>query len=251
MRPHGIALLALLAGILVAAPAGATQLLVNGDFESGNFGGWNVVNLPEGEGTFYIDNDTVTPIYPLGSESPTVGPAGGTYYAVSDAIGPGTHALLQSFVVPGDMTQVLLDFKMFVNNWNEVIFVDPIGLDHNGPPNQHGRVDLLRDGADAFSTDPSDVLWNFYIGADPYRGPDTPNNYSSYPFDITPYVSAGGTYQLRFAATHNQWYLNMGVDDVSVQAFSSSAVVPEPDTLSLTLVGATVFALLGYVVRVR
>jgi len=66
----------------------------------------------------------------------------------------------------------------------------------------------------------------YYYGVD--LGTD-PNPYISYVFDITALVGAGGTFQLRFAESDNQFFFNMGVDEVSVQA----TPVPEPATLLL------------------
>lgn len=66
----------------------------------------------------------------------------------------------------------------------------------------------------------------YYYGVD--LGTD-PNPYISYVFDITALVGAGGTFQLRFAESDNQFFFNMGIDNVSVQA----TPVPEPATLLL------------------
>src|SRR5207248_11161878 len=76
----------------------ATPLLTNGGFENGNFTGWSVFNQAAsatGPNVFVIGG-TSTPQ----SASTTVGPASGSFYAVSDQLGPGTHVVRQSFTVP-------------------------------------------------------------------------------------------------------------------------------------------------------
>lgn len=214
------ALLCLLAGPLAAAPV---ELITNGGFETGDFTGWTVTDLAGGSGSFFVDDaDGFTPFSGL----PTVGPAAGAFAAVSDQTGPGTHALVQSFVVPLGASSVLLSFDMFVNDSDGGPIVDPIGLDHTGPPNQHARVDLLTAAAGAFDTG-AGVISNLYTGVDPQAL--NPNPYTPYLFDITGLVTPGGTYQIRFGETDNQLFLNQGVDNVSILV----EAVPEPGTLCL------------------
>ena len=198
---------------------GSTELIINGDFESGDFTGWQGGNT--GSGTFLVS----TPGSATPSGNPTApNPAGGAFYSVSDQGGPGTHVLVQTFTVPSNVG-VSLAFEMFVNNWNSVAagtpgtpgtFIDPAGLDETTPnPNQHGRVDLMNVGFGLFDTGPAAVVRNFYIGADPLSPPENP--YTSYVFDITDDVVPGQSYVLRFAETGNQFFINLGVDNVSIQ----------------------------------
>ena len=214
-----------------AANAGATELLTNGDFETGSFAGWSNNTLPTSDplGGIFIDTPgTTTP----SSGLPTAANAGGgSFYAVSDQGGPGTYSLLQSFTIPVGATSVVLTFDMFVNDHSgSGPIVDPIGLDHTGPANQHARVDILTSTATAFSTVVADIVSNLYIGNDPGQ---PPNPYTSYSFDITGATTPGSTYQVRFAETDNQGFFNMGVDNVSIQATR----VPIPATVALLGLG--------------
>jgi hypothetical protein len=208
--------IAVLVTALFVARANADQLIVNGGFESG-FTGWTVTDQAGGSGSFFIDdNDGSTPL----TGEPTVGPASGSAYAVSDQGGPGTHALTQAFTVPAGASNVVLSFDMFVNDWDGGPIINPAGLDYTAFANQHARVDILSNGSGAFDTG-AGVLQNFYLGVD--AGND-PHVYTPYSFNITSLVSGGGTFILRFAEVDNQSFFNQGVDNVGIQA----SVVPLP-----------------------
>jgi len=221
--------------LAIAQAAWAVPLLTNGGFETGTFAGWTVSDRAGGSGTWSVASGTVTPF----SGFPTAGPAAGTFYAVSDQGGAGTHALTQSFGVPIGATSVVLSFDMFVNDQSfSGGIVNPIGLDHTGSANQHARVDLLTAAAGPFDTGAADVIGNFYLGVDAGA---LPHPYTNYVFDITGLVTPGGTYQIRFAEVDNQLFFHQGVDNVSIEA--TAAAIPEPGTLAL--VGAVFLSLVG------
>ncbi|MDQ3666091.1 MAG: PEP-CTERM sorting domain-containing protein [Acidobacteriota bacterium] len=218
--------LALAVFTLVASSAvRADELLINGGFETGTFAGWTTVARPGSNGNLFIDNNNTLPL----SGRPTVGPASGNFFAVTDMGGPGTYSLLQTFVVSGAQSQVILSFSLFTNNAAGQVIVNPAGLDHTMGPNQHIRVDILSAAATPFDTG-AGVLANFILGGSATNGP---NPYVNLVFDITALVGLGGTFQLRFAEVDNQGFLNMGVDNVSINATPAGAPVPEPATLLL------------------
>jgi hypothetical protein len=220
----------LLVALLLASapPARALDLLVNGGFESGDFTGWTVSDLADSSGSFFLMGDTSAGT-PLSSQE-SVGPASGTFYAVSDQLGPGTHALAQTFTVPGRASFAVLSFAMFVNDWSGVgPLLDPSGLDHTAGPNQHARVDILSAGAAPFDTG-AGVVASLYLGVDAGPGPQ---GYTAYAFDLAPLFLDGGTFILRFAEVDNQAGLNQGIDDVALQ-FTPA---PEPATLGLLASG--------------
>lgn len=229
------ALLAAVAVFWFAAPVGATELLVNGNFETGTFAGWTVTNQSGGSGDFFINAPGATT--PDSGEHTATNPTGGSFYAVSDQTGPGAHTLIQSFtVLPG--SAVTLNFQMFVNDWSGAgPIVNPAGLDYSATPNQYARVDILTGSAGAFDTG-AGVLGNLYLGV----GADSPNSYASYSFNISPFVGGGGTFQIRFAEVDNQLFLNQGVDNVSINAVRA---VPEPSSLGLFGLGLLGLGFLG------
>src|SRR6266702_8618356 len=70
-----------------ASLANAGQLLANGGFETGSLSGWTVASQAGSfpGSNFFAFPGTTTPQ----SGSSTVGPASGSFYAVSDGLGPG------------------------------------------------------------------------------------------------------------------------------------------------------------------
>ena len=208
--------------------AQGVELLVNGDFETGNFTGWSVSTQAGSNGALSISNPGAAA--PISGFATAFNPLGGRYYAISDQGGPGAYALSQSFTVSPGATSVLLSFQMFVNDQSGVgPIVNPAGLDWTAGANQHVRVDLLTGAASPFDTG-AGVLANYYLGVDPFAS--NPNPYTSYSFDISSLVAGGGTFQVRFGEVDNQFFLQMGVDNVSVQQD-----VPEPGSLALLGLG--------------
>ncbi len=238
MYTKRMTLLAAVAVFWFAAPAGATELLVNGGFETGTFAGWTVTDQAGGSGTFFIGTPGTST--PNSGFATAANPTGGSFYAVSDQSGPGAHTLIQSFtVLPG--STVMLSFQMFVNDSSGAGPIEnSAGLDYTAAPNQQARVDILAGSAGAFDTG-AGVLDNLYLGVDTGA---QPNPYTNYSFDITPFVGGGGTFQIRFAEVDNQGFFNQGVDNVSINANAVHAV-PEPSGLGLFGLGLLGLGLLG------
>ncbi|MDQ2946414.1 MAG: hypothetical protein M3Y27_10805 [Acidobacteriota bacterium] len=205
------------AGLMVL-PAGAQELIKNGNFDfptatpSTVIPFWTTFNQPGGTGAFYVVSGTAPP---PGTSAATVGPKSPPNYAGSFQGGPGAHALLQTFTVPSSSGKIVLSFDMFVNDYNNGCpSANPV-LDFTVNPNECARVDLLTATAAPLSTAPADVIRNFYSGNDlPLAA--NPHPYTHYSFDITANVVPGGTYQIRFAEADNQSFFNLGVDNVSI-----------------------------------
>jgi hypothetical protein len=211
------------------AEAEFVDLIANGGFETGDSAGWTIASLDDSGGLtggFFVSTPgTPTPLTNL----PTQGnPQGGSFYAVSDEVGPGIHVLSQTFLVPEHLAPVRLLFDMFVNNWGEGPFID-----------QQVRVDILAGGASPFSTDPADILRNFYLGVDPGGFAANPHPFTSYDFDIRGLLAPGATGQVRFFETDNQYFLNNGVDNLRILAVP----VPEPSSLVLGCAGSICMAI--------
>ena len=213
---------------MTAVPAAAVELLTNGDFSAG-LGSWTVTDQAGGSGSWF--SSTVGTATPLSGLATSAVGGGVGLYAVSDQTGPGAHALTQSFTVTAG-SQVMVTFDLFANDSDSGPIVNPAGLDYTATPNQHARVDILTAAAGALSTAAADVVTSLLP---PFVDPQAsnPNPFTAYAFDITPFVGAGGTFQIRFAEVDNQLFFNMGVDNVSIMETS----VPEPTTILLLGLG--------------
>lgn len=234
-------------GLLFAvlhASALAAPTLTNGGFESG-LNGWTVADQAGGDGTFFLQSGTQTPLSDPSFPVAVPAPPGGSNAAMTDAFGPGAHVLYQDFVAsPG---VALLNFDLFILNGGgefetpDSLLFDLTDVIGENTQNQQIRVDILLVSAllDPFSVDPSDVLANLFITL---PGDVPPDGYTTITRDLTSLMGshAGQTLRLRFAETDNLGPLNLGVDNVR---FDIGSTVPEPG--SLLLVGAALAALYG------
>jgi hypothetical protein len=242
---HSSRLAASIALLTLASYAGTAQgvdLITNGGFETGNFNGWTIAsefsatsydnNVTAPASNFYIQNNSLTT--PVSGLS-TIGPATGNFYAIADSTTPGANVLIQNFTVPLFTTALSLSFDMFTYDWfgNGATGTS---LNYLDTPNQHVRVDLLRSDAPNFDTSATYVLANIFDGLQTNTDPPAWQNYVS---NLMPFVTPGSTYRLRFGAVDNQFVLNMGVDNVSLNA----TVIPEPS--SVVLCGIASLALIA------
>lgn len=229
MRQARILSLLVLLLLATAAPSAAAPVLVNGGFEAG-FAGWTVVDQAGGSGTWFIQTGTTSPV----SGFAVPAPPEGTFAAMTDQTGPGSHVLYQDFVVPVGVTAASLSFMELVAN-RHTMFHDAGNLDFTVSPNQHARVDIITTTADPFSTAGGDVLLNvqtLLANIDPY---------ALFSTDLTALLQAheGETLRLRFAEVDNQFFIQFGIDDVDLDI---TAAVPEPSTLAIFGIAAVAFA---------
>jgi hypothetical protein len=195
-------------GDVVVSDSPDPQLITNGGFETGTFSGWTVTtNDTPGNGNWFVTSATVTPL----TGNPTVGPASGTYYAVTDAYEPGSRALTQSFTLPVGATNVVLSGDIFVNDWN-------------GGSGLGGEVDVLANGANPLTGAPIVIA---YGPADTSVSGGTPNGYVAFSDNIT--ALTPGTYQLRVLEMDSTGLINVGADNLSITY--TPAVVPEPSSV--------------------
>lgn len=190
---------------------GWTELLANGDFETGDLTGWTVAYVPEAAGMISVIAATVSPL----NGYRMAGPAGGTFYALSENNESYAGVLFQTFTFPDGDDEVAVSFEMFVLDNSGDGPLDAGEIAYGGvEPNQHVRVDVLSAAAGTFDTGLG-VIKNLYLNVDGYE-PILP--YILYSFDLSPDLESGETYMLRFAQSSNQDYLFMGIDNVSVKS---------------------------------
>lgn len=205
---------------LLASGAHATEQLVNGGFETGNFAGWTQTDQANGSGSFFVQSyGSNTPI--SGSATPSQA-GGGTYFAVSDQGGPGSHTISQTFnaIVGGAFT---LSFNGYGNDQSGA---GPVGAgtDFNGNPNQHFEVN--------------------FNGNQVYYGILTPE-WLNYTFNVGSFI-VNGANTVSFTEVDNQLFFNVGLDNISVDSTTGS--VPEPSTWAMMLLG---FGAIGVSMRRR
>ena len=192
----------------VAMNGNASQILINGSFESG-LTGWTVTNSTTDGSGWFVTNQPQTPI----NGYPTPGPSDGSYYAVTDDVGPGLHAITQTFTDPVGTTSAIISFDVFMND------VYALG----GNP-QIACVCLIPAGADPLTATPIQILYGPF---DLFQSnPATTNPYVHVSDDISNIIVPGQTYQLRVLVKNTNPY-DVGVDNFALNVTST----PEPDTL--------------------
>ncbi len=180
----------------------APPVLPNGGFESGTLAQWQTSNRDSSEGGWFAEDGNRSPL----SDFPIAAPPQGEWQAVADQTGPGSHILYRDIAVQS--TGLDLALTVWYRNRADRFFT-PRRLTHGGDSNQQFRIDLIKPGAGLRSMAADDILVNIYrtrVG-DPNRLP---------PFELhkelSPYV--GQTVRLRIAEVDNQFFLNVGVDNV-------------------------------------
>jgi hypothetical protein len=211
--------------------ARADFLISNGSFETNGgvgtnvFADWTVVDQAQSSGSILVQTGIASPLN--GFLTPL--PPDGSFAAMSDQGGPGSHILYQDFVIPTDVSSGNVTFSLWVNNQNGLFFnLDT--LDFTGAQNQQARVDILTSTSDPFSLAAGDVLLNLF------QATANDSDYVDYSVDITALLvaHAGETLRLRFAEVDNQFFFNLGIDNVGLEVARG---VPEPSTIVLAGLG--------------
>ena len=227
----GPAAIAAAAGALLALPTGAgAATVVSGDFETGNLSGWTtrneIADFPA-PGGWFAHSGTEAPISTeieeVGEEEfeefPRSAPAPpqGTFGAISDEDGPGTHILYQDvFLEPGNSHT--LSMLVYYRSEEPIAAPETLSAGTPGVPNQQYRIDVMRPSAPVDSVSPADILATIYRTAAGAPQVVTPTPVTA---DLTPF--AGRTVRLRLAEVDNLLFFNAGADAISI-----ASVAPPP-----------------------
>ncbi len=236
------ALLALFCLPLCIGFAQAAELVVNGGFEmnggdgSSTFIGWSKSAQAGSQGGFFAQSASLNTKTPV-SVSP---PPEGTYAAMSDQPGPGSHALYQDIALPTGQP-ITLVARVYVQN-AAALSAAPASLDFTGSaPNQQARIDVMSSAA-ALDDVGAGVLANVFqwpaagsIGAAPAGAPGT--GYQTVQRDLSAY--AGQTIRLRIAEVDNRQSLFFGVDGVSVFTGAAPSGLGAPTNLVYLVQGSS------------
>jgi uncharacterized repeat protein (TIGR01451 family) len=163
-----------------------TELLVNGDFETGDFTGWvRAANL---YGNFEINTPTHEPTSPDGP----LPPFEGNFNALGEVSGPGIISMHQDVTLPAGGQQVKLNWADRVRNFASVFAT-----------NQEYRVEI-RDTN------------NLVLAVAHRTTPGDPplDDWRTWSYDLTPFT--GQTVRVAFVIDPGLFYLGAHVDAVSV-----------------------------------
>ncbi len=209
--------MATIAAVTVMALAVPAQAMTNGGFETGDFSGWTVADQAGGSGSWFVYSGTTTPI----NGFTIAAPPQGTFAAVTDQTGGGSHVLYRIVRVPPNAR---LSFFVYYEN-RVPTFCSPPTLDFTTPCNQQYRIDLLRSSANPFSVAPADVLRTLFATqpGDPVSLAPTLQR-----FNLS--KLAGQRVMLRVAETDNQFFFNASVDRVTLRGKRRRSAPPSCTT---------------------
>lgn len=203
----------------LAVPAGATAAtVINGDFETGTFSGWQLLN-PDGssEDSWYVYSG---PNPPGPTEIETVAPPpAGNFAAVTSQGGPGAHFLYQDVALEPFYSHQL-SLIAYYRSDGTLNTPGSGTLDPETPVNQQYRIDVMNPAAPIESVNPADILATVFATktGDPQElGPTTLTA------DLTPF--AGRIVRLRFVEVDNVGYFAASTDNVSILSTPPSNVV--------------------------
>jgi hypothetical protein len=246
-----LAIIALLAATVGVASASATQLVTNGDFETGTLEGWHTSVETEEGGWFAFSREEgeegVAPFLPSSGE-----------FAARDGFdNPDSAILYQEVALPASSTDQL---SMYLGYSSSAKMSTPspnrLTVDGISDGNQQLRVDVLRAGSPIRSLEPADILSTVFVA-----GTGSPIKLE--PTKLTADLSsfAGQTILLRIANVVEDSGMETVVDGVSIESnpivVPPSVVVPPSNvfttgkltlnkksgtgTLSVTVPGAGIF----------
>ena len=225
-----------------AVPASAANLIVNGGFEADAaviqspdpVSGWTASEVGL-LGGVVVNSGSVSPV----SGSATPGANSGSYYGLLDLAAPSHMAFSQTFAVGAQPLQsASLSYSWFASYAGDpAVGGNRTSLDSTSNDDVFSiRVDILKSGAGAFSTDASDLVFSNYWMAPIDQLPSTWAGYSTaIPADA---LMAGQLYTLRIAAASNRGPLIGGIDDVALNV----SAVPEPEAWVMLLAGLGIVA---------
>jgi hypothetical protein len=206
MRRFRLIALAVVAVALAAPGAASAAIVTNGDFETGNFSGWQVAN--SGPGLWVVYTGTSTP----DGEFDLPAPPQGTHAAVTEQNNPSRQILYQDITIPTGGSVSQLSLIAYYSTAASIL--SPDSLTFPPPPfSQQYRIDVIKPTAPLDSVAPGDILATVFrtVAGDPEEIAPTTKT-----ADLSAFV--GQTVRLRLAVIADVNELNAGADAVSLKS---------------------------------
>ncbi len=215
-----VALTMLGASLLGPASASAAGV-VNGDFETGTLAGWQT-HYQSGEGEWFAADAKAA------EEQGLASPPSGSFAAISAFEDPDTAILYQDIVLPPASTSQLSMYLYYasgepirVPSPNTLVLATTTGIPTTAEENQQVRVDVMKPTAPITSLSPSDILATVFASKNGDPEELAPTLLSA---NLTPF--AGQTVRLRIASVARDFFMDTGVDAVSIASAPISPPAP-------------------------
>jgi hypothetical protein len=212
----------------LAVPAGAdAATVVNGDFETGGLGGWQVHNSFSECGNWFAYNGSVTPA----TGFPFFAPPQGSSAAVTDEHCADTAILYQDVALEPFWSHSL-SVNVYYHSREPIFVPSPntlevsnepvlVSIGEEPPPvNQQMRVDVLKPTAPIESLDPADILATLFANKNGDPEQMTPTIFTA---DLTPF--AGQTVRLRAAVAAGDYYFYGAIDAASITSVPPNSAI--------------------------
>ena len=213
------------------------ELVENGDFETGDFTGWTVVQEPLSDGNWFVYSGNLSPL----TNSTILPPPDGMFAATTDQLDPSSQVLFQNIDIPTQGTIVCSVVVYYENRAG--VFFSPPTLSFMVQENQQARIDIMDPAAPDFDIG-AGVLENLF-----QTNPGDPFSlgYTTIDFDLTDF--AGTTVRFRVAEVDNQDNFQFSIDDVTCEAIFQ-ADVPTLSEWGLIAM-ASILGIVGFMVMRR
>jgi hypothetical protein len=196
------------------------SLIVNGDFETGDFSGWLVSQS---------GGSSQTVVSAIGDPELGASPTNDFYAFAGNQSGPSQNVFWQSVVVPENLTLANFSFDYAYQNFaSDFSTLDTLAIDDSS--NQQFRVDILLGTSLFDSLNITDIVFS---AIQTVSGESNTQAWTSFSEDITASLIGlqGEDVLVRFAQSDNQGAFDIGFDNVSLIAEVTD--VPEPSSMAI------------------